>query len=104
MGFVICTVKHVNMEIARLQIIVLVKLVGRDQFVMPAYPCQVANMETVQMLWSVIVWTDGQGDIATFHSAVIVTMESVKVLKNVFAFLDGKVTLVIDVSHSQDAQ
>ena len=34
-------VKHVNMEIVRLQIIVLVKLVGRDQSVMPAYPCQV---------------------------------------------------------------
>lgn len=92
------------MAIAKLQIIVLVKLVGKDQFVMFVYPCQVANMETVQMLSNVPAWTDGQEDFAKFLSAVIVKMESAKVLKNACAFLDGKVHLATDVSHSQDAQ
>merc|ERR1712142_414583 len=90
----------VNMEIAKLQIIAHVRLAGKDQFVISAYPYQVVNMETVQMLWNVIVKMDGQEDFAKFHTVAIVKMESAKVLKNACASLDGKVMLVTDVSHS----
>jgi len=92
------------MAIAKLQIIVLVKSAGKGQFAMAAYLCQVANMETVHMLWNVIAWTDGLEDFANFLSAVIVIMESVKVLRNAFAFLVGMVQHVIDVRPYQDVR
>jgi len=92
------------MAIAKLQIIALVKSAGKGPFAMSAYVCQVANMETVQMLWNVTAWMDGQEDFAKFLSVVIVKMESVNVLTNAFAFLAGKVQLVIDVRPYQDVQ
>ena len=62
-----------------------------------AYPCQVAKMETVPKLWSVIVEMDGQEDFAKFLSAVTVKMENAQDQKNAFASLAGKVTLAIIV-------
>ena len=50
------------------QIIVPVKLAGKGQFVMFAYPCQDAKMETVLKPWSATAGMDGLEDFAKFVS------------------------------------
>ena len=58
--FVIMKEKLVKMVSVKHQIIVLVKLVGKEPYAKSVYLCQVVFMETAQKLWNVIVWMAGQ--------------------------------------------